>query len=288
MGPRELAAIALDGARLAREVHRRHLGQVAPTDWAEKGASDYVTSVDRKAEQVVVEHVRRCCPGHEILAEESTELSDPAAVLALLDRTEHLWLVDPLDGTTNYLHGYPAFAASVAVAVAGRVVAGAVVDSASGDEWWAWHGGGAWRNGERIRVSSIEEPGRALIGTGFPFKVPDRLPEYLAQFEAVLLATSDIRRGGSAAIDLCHVADGRFEGFWELWLAPWDVAAGTLIAREAGGVVTSAEGAQDVRAGGSIVAGNTTIHEELLGLMKEASKRAGQRNRKANPQARRV
>jgi myo-inositol-1(or 4)-monophosphatase len=267
MERKELARIALEAARLAVAVQRRHLGGLDESEWAEKGASDYVTRVDREAEAVLVDHIRRFCPGHEIMAEESTELGDEASILARLDAADHLWLADPLDGTTNYLHGYPAYAASVAVAAAGEVVAGAVVDGTTGTEWWAWQGGGAWRDGERIGVSRIERLDRSLIGTGFPFKLLERLPEYLAQLDTVLRATSGVRRGGSAALDLCHVADGRFEGFWELWLAPWDVAAGTLLVREAGGVVTSVAGAPDVRAGGSILAGNAAIHPQLMGLL---------------------
>jgi myo-inositol-1(or 4)-monophosphatase len=289
MQPEELAGIALDAARLAAAVHREQLGTLDVAEWDVKGAADFVSRVDLEAEQVLVDHIRRCCPGHEIMAEESTRLERPADVTARFDQAEHLWLVDPLDGTTNYLHGYPAYSASVAVAVGGEIVAGAVVDSAQDVEWWAWRGGGAWRGGDRLEVSPVEvsrisSMDRALIGTGFPFKRLDRLPEYLGQFDSVLRCTSGIRRGGSAAIDLCHVADGRFEGFWELWLAPWDVAAGTLIVREAGGVVTSFAGDPDVRAGGSIVAGTPEIHGRLLPLLRDSALRV----ESENPAARRV
>jgi myo-inositol-1(or 4)-monophosphatase len=262
-----LARIALEAARLAAAVQRRHLGGLEESEWAEKGASDFVTRVDREAEAVLVEHIRRHCPGHEVMAEESTELGDRASILSRLESAQHVWLADPLDGTTNYLHGYPAYAASVAVAAAGELVAGAVVDGTTGTEWWAWKGGGSWRDGERVGVSRIERLDRSLIGTGFPFKLLDRLPEYLVQLDVVLRATSGVRRAGSAALDLCHVADGRFDGFWELWLAPWDVGAGTLLVREAGGVVTSLAGDPDVRAGGSIVAGNPAIHARLVSLL---------------------
>jgi myo-inositol-1(or 4)-monophosphatase len=270
MDGRDLAMIALDAARGAAEVHRRNLGRVHVSDWAEKGTADFVTEVDREAEAVIVEHVLRHCPGHEIMAEESTVLGDAVSIRARFDDAPHLWLIDPLDGTTNYLHAYPSYAASVAVAEAGEVVAGAVVDGASGTAWWAWKGGGAWRDGERIAVSPIERLDRSLIGTGFPFKIVDRLPEFLGQFDSILRRVSGIRRAGAAAIDLCHVADGRFEGFWELWLAPWDIAAGTLMVREAGGVVTMLDGDPDVRAAGAIVAGNPTIHARLLEVLAAA------------------
>lgn len=267
MDAQQLADIALHAARKAARVHQRHAGALGPDDWDEKGTADFVTHVDREAESRIIEHIRECCPGHDVMAEESSDLGDPASVRARFDGAEYLWVIDPLDGTTNFLHGYPAYAASVAVAQRGEVVAGAVVDGARGSSWWAWKGGGAWRDGERIRVSAMERLDRALIGTGFPFKALERMPDYLRQLDAVLRRTSGVRRAGAAALDLCHVADGRFEGFWELWLAPWDIAAGTLLVREAGGVITTPAGDPDVRAAGAIIAGNPAIHRELLALV---------------------
>jgi myo-inositol-1(or 4)-monophosphatase len=267
MDPRDLATIALESARRAALVQREWLGRVGLSEWGEKGSSDFVSEVDREAEARALEHIRTACPGHDIMAEESTDLGDAASVRERFDGSEYLWLVDPLDGTTNYLHGYPAFAASVAVAYEGVVVAGAVVDGSRGTEWWAWAGGGAWRDGERIGVSGLDRLDRALIGTGFPFKVLDLLPTYLVQFDRVLRRTAGIRRAGAAALDLCHVADGRFQGFWELWLAPWDIAAGTVIIREAGGIVTTMGGEADVRAGGGIMAGSPSIHPRLMELL---------------------
>ena len=267
MQPEDLARTALHAARLGVDVHRRHLGTLDPADWDEKGTSDFVTRVDREAEDVIIGRILDACPGHEIMAEESTELGDADAVRDRFDGADWLWILDPLDGTTNFLHGYPAYAASVAVAHRGEIVAGAVVDGARGTEWLAWKGGGAWRDGKRIAVSTIDRLDRALIGTGFPFKALHRLPDYLAQFDAVLRRTSGIRRAGAAALDLCHVADGRFDGFWELWLAPWDIAAGTLMVREAGGLVTTLDGGPDVRAAGPIIAGNAAIHASLLDLI---------------------
>lgn len=267
MDPRQLAEIALDAAREARAVHQQYLGRIDPSQWDEKGTADFVTRVDLEAEAAITARVRDRCPGHEILAEESAELGDAASVRARFDDAEHLWVIDPLDGTTNFLHGYPAYAASVAVARGGRLVAGAVVDGDRGTEWHAWEGGGAYRDGAPIRVSSIDRLDHALIGTGFPFKVTHLLPDYLAQFDAILRRSSGVRRAGAAALDLCHLADGRFDGFWELWLAPWDIAAGVVIVREAGGVVTTLAGDPDVRAGGAIVGGNPSIHARLMELL---------------------
>jgi myo-inositol-1(or 4)-monophosphatase len=269
MDPEHLAEIARRSARLAAQTHRRREGELQVSEWDQKGTADYVTRVDREAEEYAVGHIRDCCPGHDIMAEESTDLGDPSSVRARFEASEFLWIIDPLDGTTNYLHGYRTYAASVAVARRGELVAGAVVDGSAGTEWWAWKGGGAWRDGDRIAVSQIDRLDRALIGTGFPFKVTQLLPRYLRQLDAVLRVTSGVRRAGAAALDLCHVADGRLDGFWELWLAPWDIGAGVVIVREAGGVVTSVDGHPDVRAAGAICAGNPAIHPALLNVVQQ-------------------
>jgi myo-inositol-1(or 4)-monophosphatase len=268
MDPEQLASIALEAGRLAAGIHQEWAGRIEVADGDVKGVADYVTRVDRQSEERIVALIRERCPDHDIMAEESTDLGDPESVRARFDNAEYLWVVDPLDGTTNYLHQYPAYAASVAVARQGELVAGAVVDGVTGTAWWAWQGGGAWRDGERIRVGTLDRLDRALIGTGFPFKVTDLLPRYLRQLDTVLRATSGVRRAGAAALDLCHLADGRLDGFWELWLSPWDVAAGVVIVREAGGVVTTLDGDPDVRRAGAIVAGNPATHERLLELVR--------------------
>jgi myo-inositol-1(or 4)-monophosphatase len=187
---------------------------------------------------------------------------------------EWTWIIDPLDGTTNYLHGYPVYAVSIGVARAGELEAGFVLNSATGEEWSAVRNGGAFLDGSRIGVSSIDVLSRALIGTGFPFKALRLLPVYTLQLAAVLRATSGVRRAGSAALDLCHVATGLFDGFWELDLAPWDVAAGALIVREAGGVVTRLDGSSDILGYGSLLAGNPVIHAGLGELVQNATNSA--------------
>ncbi len=265
MEPNELLEVARAAARDAVAVHRRYLGTVAVADWSEKGVSDFVTHVDREAEAVIVERIARAFPGHEILAEEAaTAPGGPGAVSCA---AEWLWIVDPLDGTTNFLHGYPADSASVAVAHRGEIVAGAVAHGSTDQVWTAVRGGGAFLDGRRLRVSAVEPLRLALVGTGFPFKRLDLLPRYLPQFAGVLRHSAGLRRAGSAALDLCHVASGWFDGFWELTLAPWDVAAGILMVREAGGVVTDLAGGDVGLGGGSVLAGNPRVHAQLYELL---------------------
>jgi myo-inositol-1(or 4)-monophosphatase len=261
-----IMATARDAARGAASMHCRHLGSVSISDWDTKGFADFVSHVDREAESLILERIHATFPAHSVLAEEASSRGTLKDV-----NGEWLWVIDPLDGTTNYLHNYPMFAVSIAVLHRFEPVAGVVVNSSTGEEWTATRGGGAFRNGSPIRVSAIETLDRALIGTGFPYRTPGFLPEYLEQLGLLLRAGAGVRRAGAAALDLCHVASGWFDGFWELSLAPWDVAAGTLVIREAGGVVTRLSGScvvfgqGSIPAGnqGSILAGNPSIHRAL-------------------------
>ena len=250
---------ALEAARAAALVHRAHLGRVDVEDWSEKGVADFVTHVDREAEERIVAIIGRHFPGHDVLAEEAaSDGGEPPG------RSEYLWIVDPLDGTTNFLHQYPMYCASIALLHEGRPVVGAVVNGPTGEEWTAGTGHGAFRNGVRIQVSESDRLSRALIGTGFPFKKPEVFARYIEQFRAIAPGVSDIRRAGSAALDLCHVATGWFDGFWELDLRPWDYAAGVLMVREAGGIVTGLDGHEpDWTTGGGIIAGNAAVYEFL-------------------------
>jgi myo-inositol-1(or 4)-monophosphatase len=265
----QLLRVALEAGRAGTAVHRAMLGRIEVGDWSTKGTADYVTAVDREAEACIIERIRASFPDHEILAEEAATSGD--GTTARIALAEWLWVIDPIDGTTNFLHEYPMYAASVAVLHRGELVAGAVVNGATAEEWTAVRGGGAFKDGKRIHVSAISELSLALIGTGFPFKALDQLPEYLAQLGTVLRSTSGIRRAGSAALDLCHLATGYFDGFWELVLAPWDIAAGALIVREAGGLVTTLDGRADVLAGGAVLAGNPVIHGALGELVRATS-----------------
>ena len=231
--------------------------------WTEKSQHDFATEVDRAAEGLIAEILTRDEPQSLILGE---ELSPKQAL-----KGELVWVVDPLDGTTNFLHGYPQFSVSIAALVDGKLAAGVVHDICRKRTYAAARGGGAFEEGTRIGVSAVTEPRLALVGTGFPFKALQLLPQFMSQFAAVLGATSGIRRAGSAALDLADVAAGRLDAFWELHLSPWDIAAGTLLIREAGGTITRPDGASDVLSGqqnGAIVAGNAAMQRWLLDLLR--------------------
>lgn len=230
--PDDLLQVARRAAEAAAEVHRAHAGRLSPSDWSEKGRSDFVTEVDLEAERRIVEILAGAFPDHAVMAEES---ADGDAIEAWPDSTPVRWIVDPLDGTTNWLHGYPEYAVSIAAEGHAGPLAGVVLNSATGEIFEATRGGGARRDGEPIRVSPLGELRLALVGTGFPFKLLDVLPDYLETLGTVLGSTAGVRRAGAAALDLCDVACGRLDAFFEFHLMPWDVAAGGLIVREAGG-----------------------------------------------------
>jgi myo-inositol-1(or 4)-monophosphatase len=232
----------------------------SPSSWGLKGVSDFVTQVDRDSERMIKDILMQDFPDSVVLGEELTPHSGGK-------HDELVWIVDPLDGTTNFLHGYPAYAVSIAAQENGVLVAGVVADVPRRLLYTASAGGGAWCGNVPLRVSQIQDPANALIGTGFPFKALKLWPLYSQEFSAILSSTSGVRRAGSAALDLVDVALGRFDGFWELSLAPWDVAAGTLVVREAGGVVTGTDGRSNVVQHGPVVAGNPAIHSWLLRLL---------------------
>ena len=251
----DLLPVAVTAAERAAAFIRDTIRPLDPAEWSRKGVSDFVTEVDRESERIVTHYLLERVPESAVRGEEFTPEANTA---------ELVWVVDPLDGTTNYLHGYPAYAVSIAAVMDGGPKVGVVVDVSREQTYTAVADGGAWQGDARLQVSTVDDPTVALIGTGFPFKAPDRLPEYLEQFAALLRDTSGIRRAGSAALDLVDLALGRFDGFWELQLAPWDVAAGTLLVREAGGIVTDIAGSHDVIKHGSIVAGNPVMHGWLM------------------------
>jgi len=253
-----LLTTALDAAEAAAAVQRRDASRAAE-GVREKARADWVSQTDLDAQEAALSVIRGRHPDHQFLAEESDE-----TVEERLDRWDGrpLWVVDPLDGTANFLHHHPFHCASVAVAVDGRPVAGAVVSGSSGERWWAHEGGGAFKSGRPIRVSERRSMREALVGTGFPFKRLELMPAYLGQLDRVLRATSGVRRAGSAALDLCFLAQGSLDLFWEEFLNPWDFAAGIVLVREAGGVLTDARGDELALRAGPVRGANC---RELLG-----------------------
>jgi myo-inositol-1(or 4)-monophosphatase len=212
--------------------------------------------------------IRDAFPAHDILAEESADTSHGSAA----PTSDWIWVVDPLDGTTNFLHQFPMYCSSVALLHKGVPVAGSVVCSATNEEWTASLGCGVLRNGEPARVSETHDLRRALVGTGFPFKLREVMPRYLKQFEHIIYQVSDVRRCGAAALDLCYVASGFLDGFWELDLRPWDYAAGVLMIREAGGVATGLDGEPVwTSGGGGIIAGNAHVYPHLVRSLEEVT-----------------
>jgi myo-inositol-1(or 4)-monophosphatase len=259
----ELLDVAMTAAARAADVIQSSAGDRPTLVWKLKGESDFVTEVDTRAEAAIVETVHAAYPDAVVVGEELSSETE-------ISRHGITFVVDPLDGTTNFLHGYPEYSVSVAAVVDGELVAAVVRNLTRHETFSAIRGGGAFLNGEKISVSTETEAYRALIGTGFPFKRHDLLEKYAKQFIKVSSHTAGVRRAGSAALDLSNVACGRFDGFWELVLAPWDIAGGLLIVREAGGIVTDLAGNEKPLSHGPVVAGNRDIHPWLLRLIQKA------------------
>lgn len=238
----------------------RDFGEVENLQVSIKGPGDFVTAADHKAEKTVYEELAKARPGYGFVMEESGTIEGT-------DKT-HVWYVDPLDGTTNFLHGLPIFAISIGLARDGQIVAGLVYNPVTDDMYVAEKGQGAYLNNRRLRVAARRDIGQALIGCGIPHlgKLAGHA-KFKAEFAAVMARAANLRRLGAAALDLCFVASGRYDGFWERGLKPWDMAAGALIVREAGGFMTDADGGADFLAKGSVCAGNEVIHRQLLALI---------------------
>lgn len=248
-------AVALDAAREAGTILMEHLGHLRAAEIASKSvARDLVTAADVASERALVGRLRREFPGHAIEAEE--EVHD-----APRGGDDLRWFLDPLDGTLNFVHQLPAFAVSMGLYRGATPLVGVVHAPRLGETFHARLGGGAFLNGERIAVSRCSTLGDALLATGFPYRRAELAPNNLENFRAFFYDVREIRRMGSAAVDLAYVAAGRFDGYWELHLAPHDVAAGALLVREAGGVVTDADGGPDWLRGGHIVASGAALHE---------------------------
>ena len=254
---REAVEVALEAARVAGDLLMTHLGRIAPDTIARKSSQrDLVTAADVASERSLVQRLRAAFPDHAIEAEEEVR-DDPDG--------RPRWYLDPLDGTINFVHRLPCFGVSLGLFVDGRPEAAVVHAPRLGETFSAWRGGGAWLNGEPLRVSETRELGEAILATGFPYRRGELEHDNLANFGGLFYDVRGLRRMGSAAIDLAYTAAGRFDGFWELHLSPHDVAAGALLVTEAGGRVTDADGGQDWLRGGSILAGPEAIHGRLLG-----------------------
>jgi len=246
--------IATRAARAAGRILLRAMPQIDHLAVVEKRAHDFVSAVDREAEAEIIRVIRTAHPGHAILAEESG--SRPG--------DDNEWIIDPLDGTSNYLRGIPHFAVSIAFRQLGRLESAVVYDPLREELFTAARGRGAHLNDRRIRVSGRTALGDAILGTGFPFRHRVYLDSYLASFRALLNDCGDIRRPGAAALDLAYVAAGRYDGFWELKLAPWDIAAGALLVQEAGGLVSDFAGGHDYLQSGNVVAATPKVFKAML------------------------
>jgi len=252
-----LINIAVQAARQAGAIILRSMGRLDAIKVHTKQHNDFVTEVDLKAEKAVIDTIRKAHPEHAILAEESGRHDAPDSDME--------WIIDPLDGTTNFVHGFPAFAVSIGIAEKGRLTHGVIYDPLREELYTAVRGRGALLNDHRIRVSNRPSLKNALIGTGFPFRQGDDFDAYVGMFRAVMLRTAGVRRAGAAALDLAWTAAGRLDGFFELNLKPWDIAAGALIMEEAGGLASDITGRSGWPiAGGNIVAGNLKVVAALV------------------------
>ena len=250
-----IARRAAEEAGKVLQMGQRQLDQI---QIEEKGRGDLVSIVDRRAEDVIKNVLLDKYPQHDFLGEESGETRASA------EESEYCWVIDPLDGTTNYLHGLPQFAVSIGLLKRGKPELGVVYNPVS-EEWFtAARGEGAQLNGRRLRVSTLRDGGRAIAATGFPFRDPNLLSRQYALLKSVLQEIADVRRLGSAALDLCFVAANRLDGYFEMGIKPWDICAGVLIAQEAGAIVTDFTGGQGMLDRGEIVAGNVYLHKILL------------------------
>jgi len=252
--------IAVKAARAAGSIINRASLDVDLLQVNTKSPNDFVTEVDQAAEQAIIEIVLQAYPGHGILAEESGRAHGAKD-------SEFTWIIDPLDGTTNFIHGFPVYAVSIALAHRGVVQQAVVYDPSRNDLFMASRGRGAFLNDRRLRVSKRTRLADSLIGTGFPFRKGDNFKRYVSMFEDVMQQCAGLRRPGAAALDLCYVAAGCYDGFFETGLNPWDIAAGSLIITEAGGLIGNFTGEADYLYQREVVAGNPKIYGQLVGIL---------------------
>ncbi len=252
--------IAVKAARAAGAIINRAALDLEVLKIGTKGPNDYVSEVDRAAEDIIIQTLLEAYPGHGILAEESGRAHGAK-------HSEYVWIIDPLDGTTNFLHGFPVYAVSIALAHRGQVQQAVVYDPTRNDLYFASKGRGAFCNDRRLRVSKRTRISDSLIGTGFPFRKGDNFKRYVKMFEEVMQSCAGLRRPGAAALDLCYVAAGYYDGFFETGLNPWDVAAGSLIITEAGGLIGNFTGDADYLYQREVVAGNPKVYGQLVQIL---------------------
>jgi len=256
--------VACEAAGRAGRMIRERFAEESPLSVEQKGLHDFVTAVDRDAEALVIGHLLKHYPEHTVMAEEGS----PEA-----PKSDYRWIVDPLDGTTNFIHGVPVFAVSVALEDREGLLAGAIHDPLRNETFHAHRSGGARLNGRPIHCSKPPVFHEALIATGFPFRELARVDAYLEAFKAFIHSTAGLRRAGSASIDLAYTACGRYDGFWEIGLSRWDIAAGVLLVREAGGTVTDITGGDSCLDTGDIVAAGAELHPSMLEVTCSAFRR---------------
>jgi myo-inositol-1(or 4)-monophosphatase len=250
-------SIAIKAARRAGGIINRASRDVEQIKVSAKRDKDFVTEVDKAAEEAIIGVLKAAYPDHAILAEESGASGD----------SEYVWIIDPLDGTTNFIHGFPQYAVSIALAHKGLLTHAVVYDPTRNELFTAVKGGGAYLNDRRIRVSKRVKLNEVLVGTGFPFRYFEHVDAYLGIFRDMMHKTAGVRRPGAAALDLAWVAAGRIDGFWEIGLSPWDMAAGALLITEAGGLVGDLTGESDYMNTGNIVGGNPKVFVQLLQII---------------------
>lgn len=258
-----LLNIAVSAARAAGDIIIRHIEQLDRLKVTAKSHNEFFSEVDIKAEQAIISTIHKAYPDHSILAEESGVQEGSS---------ECTWIIDPLDGTTNFLHGFPFFSVSIAVKIKNRIEHGVIFDPLRHECFVASRGRGARLNDRRIRVSKQTLLSASLVGTGYPFRDMSITQRYLPTFEALLGKCAGIRRAGSAALDLAYLASGRLDGFWEFGLRPWDVAAGSLIVTEAGGLISDMQGGEEFLKSGDVVAGTPKVFKSLIQTLSPALK----------------
>lgn len=251
--------IALKAARAACTIMNRASDNLSSLEVHKKAHHDYVSEVDMACERTIIDILREAYPTHQILAEE-TGVTGP-------EKSAFQWIIDPLDGTTNFLHGFPQYAISIALKRENEVIEAVVADPVANEVFTATRGVGAFVNGRRLRVSKRSQMAEALVGTGFPFRRTDDYDAFLKVFKEVAQSTSGLRRAGAASLDLAYVAAGRLDAFWEANLKSWDMAAGSLLVLEAGGLVTDFKGESDYLEKGQIIAGTPKIFGQLLPMV---------------------